>query len=1126
MSRAWEIEQPNPIMSRGNAKKPPSAVAVVNADFLRGEIWRWPVIVFVIGLLITASVAWFASWGSGMRDTARFENVVQRTGTSIEAKLEAYIALLRAGAGVFAGSQHVERDEFRAVTDRVQLDKFYPGVQGIGFAKWVTAAERADFVASQRRDGWADFEISPSGGRDEYVPIVFLEPQDRRNLRAIGYDMLSESTRREAMERARDQGSGAASRRVVLVQEIDARKQPGFLIYVPVYRGGRVPETVAERRAALEGFVYSPFRADDLLAGLLGGERMPRVNFEVYDGLEVAPEQLLHRSANAPSRRPAFDRTAQLHVADRIWTVRYRTTDAFDADSTRAWVTGVAVAGVFISAALGWITLALTRAEARARARGREIAESREQLRVTLSSIGDAVISTDAHGCVTFMNPVAEHLTGWTVAEVRGRLLADVFHLLNEETRTRVPNPVEAVLRDGVLVALANHTVLISKGGARIPIDDSAAPIRSATGEMLGVVLVFHDVTEQRRAGKALRERERLLQAVADGARVGLVIINHRYEYLFANQAYGNVVGLEKETIVGQKVPDVMAAGWSQIQPRLDRALAGERISYELKLSPVAGSSEAERLFTIIYEPQNDEGEATVVVVMVDISERKRGEDALRLSEARKDAILRSALDAIVTINHESVLVEFNPAAERIFGYTRDEVIGRQLSTLIIPARFRERHHRGIAHYLATGEGPVLRRQVEMPAMRADGTEFPAELAILPIPGAEPPMFTAFLRDITERKQNEQQLREAAERIRFMAESMPQKIFTARADGEFEYFNQQWMQFTGLTLDELQRGGWAGFVHADEVPENIRHWDASIAKAEPFQFEHRIRRHDGAYRWHLTRALAFRDTEGRVQIWIGSNTDIDDQKREEERLEKTVAERTTALSETNEQLEAFVYTIAHDLRGPLRSIAGYSQLLADDYAAALDEPARHLLERIQGSAEFMDRLILDLLAFGRTARAEIELSRVDVRKAWSIALAQTADQREQAQAEIETIGALPSVLAHEATLGQVFANLLSNAMKFVAPGVRPHIRLRSEDRGDLVRLWVEDNGIGIPPELKERVFRVFERLNGSRYAGTGIGLSIVRKGVERMGGKVDVESTPGEGSRFWIELKKADEGRS
>jgi signal transduction histidine kinase len=239
-------------------------------------------------------------------------------------------------------------------------------------------------------------------------------------------------------------------------------------------------------------------------------------------------------------------------------------------------------------------------------------------------------------------------------------------------------------------------------------------------------------------------------------------------------------------------------------------------------------------------------------------------------------------------------------------------------------------------------------------------------------------------------------------------------------------------------------------------------------------------------------------------------------------LEQRVQARTAELRAANEQLETFVYSVAHDLRSPLRSITAFSQLLVEDHAASLEKDAQHILKRIQASSEFMDKLLLDLLAFGRAARAEIELGPVEVQAAWEAALFQCATQIEQSQARVETVKPLPSVRSHEATLAQCLANLLSNALKFVAPGVPPSIRFWAEDCGSWARLCLQDNGIGIPERQQERVFRVFERLNGTRYPGTGIGLSIVRKGTERMGGKIGLESVPGQGSRFWIELPKGN----
>jgi len=170
----------------------------------------------------------------------------------------------------------------------------------------------------------------------------------------------------------------------------------------------------------------------------------------------------------------------------------------------------------------------------------------------------------------------------------------------------------------------------------------------------------------------------------------------------------------------------------------------------------------------------------------------------------------------------------------------------------------------------------------------------------------------------------------------------------------------------------------------------------------------------------------------------------------------------------------------------------------------------------------MDRLIRDLLAYSRVSRMEMRPAPVDLREVVQEALAQLEAAIQEREAQIAVVEPLPSVLAHRSVLAQVVENLLSNAVKFVAQGVRPRVRVWAEGHGDWVRLWVEDNGIGIAPEHQERIFRVFERLHGvEAYPGTGVGLAIVRKGIERMGGRVGVESEVGQGSRFWIELKRA-----
>jgi signal transduction histidine kinase len=242
-------------------------------------------------------------------------------------------------------------------------------------------------------------------------------------------------------------------------------------------------------------------------------------------------------------------------------------------------------------------------------------------------------------------------------------------------------------------------------------------------------------------------------------------------------------------------------------------------------------------------------------------------------------------------------------------------------------------------------------------------------------------------------------------------------------------------------------------------------------------------------------------------------------------LEIRVRHRTEELEEAIKELENFTYSIAHDLRAPLRGMAGFADLLIAEQAPKLDPEGQEFLGRIKESASRMDRLICDLLTYSRLARSDIDLDTVDLEALLDGILEEMAQELRARKADVDVRRPLPAVRGNRVTLSQALTNLVSNAVKFVAPGVEPRVTVRAEPKEKSVRLWVEDNGIGIPCEHHDRIFGVFQRLQQEEsFPGTGIGLAIVKRATERMGGAVGVESEPGKGSRFWIELPAAGGG--
>jgi PAS domain S-box-containing protein len=389
--------------------------------------------------------------------------------------------------------------------------------------------------------------------------------------------------------------------------------------------------------------------------------------------------------------------------------------------------------------------------------------------------------------------------------------------------------------------------------------------------------------------------------------------------------------------------------------------------------------------------------------------------------------------------------------------------------------------------------------------------------------------------DITERKEIEQALAEALRRYRFLADAMPQMVWTASPDGHLDYVNHRWLETTGMTeAASLAIDGWLEAVHFEDREATRARWRQAVANSAPFEHECRLRCGKAVtWRWHLVRALPRRDDLSRIVQWVGSATNIDElrlayaelsQARERlkshsEELETRVRARTATLREINAELEAFTYSVSHDLRTPLQFVRGFAEAIHTDPRASLSPENRDYLQRIIRSASRMDTIIQDLLAYSRLTRSDMQLVELPLEDVVSDVLANHQAAIRQSGATVVVERPLPHVCADSTGLFQAISNLVANALKFHRPDRPPSIRLRTERTDHGIRLWVEDEGIGIDPRHHEQIFKLFERLHSqTEYPGTGIGLSLVRKAVHRMGGACGVESSPGSGSRFWIDF--------
>jgi PAS domain S-box-containing protein len=821
--------------------------------------------------------------------------------------------------------------------------------------------------------------------------------------------------------------------------------------------------------------------------------------------------------------------------------------------------------GVFIAVSLFISALAdrSVRAESGARA-------DRESLQTTLHSIGDAVIATDARGLVRFMNPVAERLTGWPLAEAEGRPLADIFKIVNEFTRATVESPADKVLREGQVVGLANHTVLLARDGTEVPIEDSGAPIRDARGRTSGVVLVFHDVTEQRKVERAHALQAAIVESSSEAV-IGKTLDGTVTSW---NPAAERMYGHTSEEAVGRHIsfiiPEELRGDLEEMLARLGR---GERVA---RAETMRVRKDGSRLdVSLIVSPIRDRDGRLVGASTVarDITAQKRADEErtrLALLVEHERGRLKNLVANVPGVVWEawgepdegSQRIDFvSEHVEQMLGYTVEEWLSTPNFWLtIVHPEDRDRAAAEARAIFENCEGGTS--QFRWVGRDSRVVHVEARSRVILDERGRPVGMRGVTMDITERKAAEERLRFLAEASRVLASSLdyettlmglarlaveamadfclvdlvdddgrPRRVAAAHASPALQPLTERLREFPpgpqSVGIPRVLRTGrpeifyevtdedLLSLARDEEHASILRELGMKSSIAVPLIARGRT---IGALTFSSTRAgRRYNDEDVAYAQEIGARAAL--------AIEN--ARLYAREQEVNRAKDEFLATLSHELRTPLTPILGWTHMIRSGRLGP-NETAQGV-RVIEKNSQSLSRLINDLLDMSsilsgkmRIERAPVELGGV-VREAAETVRPQ-ADARSVA-VEVQTGGIDPAFVSGDRTrLVQVFWNLLHNAVKFSREGGRVRVRVGTLD--GTARVEVEDEGTGIPTEFLPHVFERFRQADMATtrtHGGLGLGLALVKSFVEAHGGSVSAESAGhGHGSRFTVALPSAE----
>jgi PAS domain S-box-containing protein len=745
------------------------------------------------------------------------------------------------------------------------------------------------------------------------------------------------------------------------------------------------------------------------------------------------------------------------------------------------------------------------------------LAYQKKLLETVTDNTDMALFLMDENQCCVYMNEAAEQMTGFSLEELKGKQLHYHIHHTRPDGSAF---PLEECPIDQALPAqrrMKGEEVFVHKDGSFYPVAFTASPI-VVDGKPTGTVIEVRNTTEEKKREQAAKENKERLQAALDASLTGTFRWNIQTNEMAWDENLDRLFGLPPGKTVQSLenfIEHVHAADRQGVIDRCRRC-AEEGSDFEMEFRVIWPDGTLHWLEDKGKTHLDEMGRSLYMTgACVDITEHKLANEALRESEKKFRHLIQANIVGVLFWDFDIGIVDANNTFLDMLGYTRTDLEAGLDWRTITPPQWRLVDLEGERQILEKGQHLPFEKQY----LHKDGHPVDVIIASSAFEETGNRRGVTFVLDISKRKKAENALLESESRFRTLAETLPQMVWMMDGAGNIEFGSKKWEEYSGIA-DVYS--AWNYMIHPEEKDRLKAFWDEVFAIGQPFRYEARMKNRDGEYRWHYCVGQPIRDNSHKVVKWVGSLSDIHEQKTFTEKLEYEVTERTRELQRSNEDLQQFAHVASHDLKEPVRKVLIFHNSLKKESWDGLNEKARSYMQKIEKASVRMYNMIEDVLSYSTLNAAIISKEPVDLNKIFQNIEADLDILMAEKGAIIKR-EKLPVVNGSPVLLHQLFYNLVANSLKFSKPHEPPMITISADvavgEKDGFHRVAVQDNGIGFKEEEAGYIFKIFSRLNTKdKYEGTGLGLSLCQKIAERHGGSIYAEGQEGAGSRFVVSI--------